>query len=53
MFGRLICSVLGHKPRDFSYTKGAGITREVEYTECVRCGARKNLSGRGWLYDGE
>lgn len=51
MFGRLLCSVFGHKPEDYSYTSGVGITREVEYTECTRCNARKNLSGRGWIHN--
>jgi hypothetical protein len=48
MFGRLLCSVFGHKPEDYSYT--SGIT-EYDYTECTRCNARKNLSGRGWIHN--
>jgi len=53
MMSRLLCSVFGHQPHEFSYESGRGIVSTVSYTECVRCGARKDLENRGWIHDHE
>jgi len=45
-----ICWLLGHNGETYSYQSGLV---EHEYVECARCGARKNLSGRGWIDDAE
>ena len=42
-----ICWLLGHDPEHYSYTMNE--STEVDYFECTRCNARKNLSDHGWV----